>query len=321
MKNLMNAGLMMMAISISGCATSPAKASGGKGRVIEFKSGTEGFDTRTFFYEGENEVIAFDAQFTPELAKASLKHLRTFTNKPVSWLVVTHPNPDKYNGASVFKAEGAKVIASQATAAAIPGVHAYKEYYFVEMAKMFKKGQYPQPAPVDQTFSGKMDLVLRGGEKIELRELSQPGVSQTQTVAYIPNVGALFVGDLIHHKAHAWLEGGIVNGKPTPTLAGWVRDLQELTIVYPARTTVYGGRGLQTDLKTGVIAQIQYLVKAEQLIRSEIQRLGPQSKEFLGANAPAMYKSLSAKFATAFPDYEYPYMIEYSAYGVVQRFL
>ncbi len=126
MKNLINTSIAMMAISLSGCSTIPAKAEAHQGRISEFKSGPNGFDTRTFFYEGQNEVIAFDSQFTPELAKQSIEHLRKFTNKPITWLVITHPNPDKFNGASVFKAEGARILSSQATANSIPGVHAYK---------------------------------------------------------------------------------------------------------------------------------------------------------------------------------------------------
>lgn len=309
MKTLFSTTIAMMAISLSGCTTPAARAEEFKGRVIEFKSGPEGFDTRTFFYEGAQEVIAFDAQFTPELAKKSIAHLRTFTEKPITWLVITHPNPDKFNGASVFKAEGAKIISSAATAADIPGVHAYKEYFFVEMAKMFKQGEYPQPVAVDETFDGETEIVLRGGERISLKELSQAGVSSTQTVAHVPSVKALMVGDLVHHKAHAWLEGGIVGGKPTPTLDGWIRDLKELAKMFPADTQVYGGRGVTVDLKTGVAEQISYLQKAQRLVRQYV----------LGRSAQEMdYKALSGIFAKEFPDYDLAYMIEYGAYGLVQ---
>jgi glyoxylase-like metal-dependent hydrolase (beta-lactamase superfamily II) len=309
MKKMMNMSLAMMAISAAGCAT--AKASQFKGRVIEFKSGPEGFDTRTYFYEGENEVVAFDSQFTPALAKQSIARLREVTQKPITWIVITHPNPDKFNGASVFKAEGAKVLSSASTAQAIPGVHAYKEYFFVEIAKMFKKGEYPQPIPVDQTFSGQTDLVLKGGERIQLRELSQPGVSSTQTVAYIPSIGALFTGDLVHNQAHAWLEGGIVNGKPVPTIDGWIADLKEMAELYPAETTVYGGRGIQADLKTSVANQTKYLHAAVQLIDAQVK-----GTDFTAPNA---YKNLAAQFQARFPGYELPYMIEYGAYGLVQN--
>ncbi|MGZ3769568.1 MAG: MBL fold metallo-hydrolase [Bdellovibrio sp.] len=318
MKSLVSVSIAMMAISTTGCAT-PARIPASKGRIIEFKSDSSGFDTRTFFYEGENEVIAFDAQFTPELAKQSIKLLRKYTNKPISWLVITHPNPDKFNGASVFKDEGAKVISSKNTAEAIPGVHAYKEYFFVEMAKMFKKGEYPQPTNIDQVFSGKMDLVLRGGERVELRELSEPGVSSTQTVAYVESAEALFVGDLVHHKAHAWLEGGIINGKPTPTIDGWISDLEEISSLYPSQTNVYGGRGVTVDLNTAVKDQIDYLHSAVQIVDAQLQSMGNNAEEFNGPNSNLQYKNLAQRFQKEFPEYALPYMIEYGAYGLVQR--
>lgn len=319
MKSLKSMNIVMMAISISGCGTAPAKAASEAGRIIEFKSGMEGFDTRTLFYEGENEVVAFDAQFTPALAEQSIQYLRKFTKKPITWLVITHPNPDKFNGASVFKAQGAKILSSSATAKAIPEVHAYKEYYFVEIAKMFQKGQYPQPVAVDQTFEEKMDLVLRGGERIELRELSAPGVSSTQTIAYIRSVNSLVVGDLVHHKAHAWLEGGIVNGKPAPTIDGWISDLRELASLYPAEAKVYGGRGLTVELRPGVDEQIAYLEKARALVQDFLQSLGAKAQELNGPNAGALYKDLAGKFQQEFPGYELSYMIEYGAYGLVQN--
>ena len=81
---------------------------------------------------------------------------------------------------------------------------------------------------------------IRAG-KVELKVLENSAVSSTQTVAYIPEQRALIVGDLVHSKTHAWLEGGIVNGKPQPALVEWQKALDEL-LAYP-KTTVYGGRG------------------------------------------------------------------------------
>lgn len=307
--------LALIAIT-TGCsaAATHTNASTFTPRVISYQSDANGFDTRTFFVEGEQEVVAIDAQFTPELAKKSIAHLRTFTDKPITWLVITHPNPDKFNGASVFRDLGARILSSAATAAAIPGVHAYKEYFFVEMAKMFPKGTYPQPVPVDQTFNGKMDLVLRGGERLQLQELTSPGVSSTQTVVSVPSANALFVGDLVHFQAHAWLEGGIVNGKPVPTLEGWKKDLHEIADSYPASTIVYGGRGEPVRLDLGVREQIRYLDRAEKLVRAALARTADKS---VLDGAGAWYKELSERFAKEFPGYQLPYMIEYGAYGLV----
>ncbi len=317
MNKLVSFGLATLAVSISACTTT-AKPPKTSGRVIEYKSDSNGFDTKTFFYEGENEVIAFDSQFTPELAKASIEHLRKHTNKPISWLVITHPNPDKFNGASAFKAIGAKILASKSTADAIPEVHGYKQYYFVEMAKMFTKEQYPQPTAVDQTFSKEMALVLKGGERIELFELSQPGVSSTQTVAYIDRANALFVGDLVHNEAHAWLEGGIVKGKPTPTIDGWIAGLNELRKLFRPDALVYGGRGKVMDLESSVSHQIDYLTRAKLLVTDEIDLLGESASDFNGPKSGMLYKMLAERFRKSFPTYELPYMIEYGAYGLVQ---
>ena len=79
--------------------------------------------------------MAFDAQFTPDPAEPAIASLRAQTDNPITYLVITHPNPDKFNGAPAFQAEGAEVIASKATADAIPGVHAYKKAGFVGIAR------------------------------------------------------------------------------------------------------------------------------------------------------------------------------------------
>ncbi len=309
-----NLSLIMMAVSLIGCASARTTANTFRGRIIEFKSGAEGFDTRTFFYEGEKDVVAFDSQFTGELARQSIEHLRKFTSKPISWLVITHPNPDKFNGASVFKSMGARIMASNSTVQAMPEVHSYKEYFFVNIAKMFKKEDYPSLTSVDETFEGQTEIVLRGGEKIQLRELSHPGVSSTQSVAYIPSVQALIVGDLIHHRAHAWLEGGIVNGKAKPTIQKWIWALQELVTLYPAETNVFGGRGVNADLKTAASAQINYLNEARALVKSEIKA----AKKMKESELKELYKKLTKKFQARFPEYDLAYMIEYSIYGLVQ---
>ncbi|MCE2970238.1 MAG: MBL fold metallo-hydrolase, partial [Burkholderiales bacterium] len=124
--------------------------------------------------------------------------------------------PDKFNGLSVLHALGAESIGSQATAAAMPGVHAYKKYFWVNMAKAFTDETYPKFEPLKTTFSGQKTIRLKSGETLTLIELKNPGVSSTQTVLRIDSTGDLIVGDLVQHGAHLWLEGGIVDGKPRP---------------------------------------------------------------------------------------------------------
>lgn len=308
MKNLAKVSILFgLASSVSCAAHSQKKEIGMQNKLIEFTSDSSGFNTNSQFYIGENGVIAFDAQFTAKLAEQAIAKLRSVTDKPILFVVITHPNPDKFNGASVFQAMGAKVVASQATALAMPGTHAYKKAFFIG-AKMFDEATYPALPNVDETFIG--DTVLNAGpnDNVLLKELSSPGVSSTQTVAFIPSQKALVVGDLVHHGVHAWLEGGIVNGHATPTLKGWKIDLAEMQKAFPG-VTVYGGRGTPAPIDQAVREQTQYLSAAEQLTSEFIQ----DAKK--SATSPD-YAALQKKFETAFPNLGLSYLIQYGAYGL-----
>lgn len=290
-----------------------------KNKMYTYTSDANGFDTNNFFYDNGEEVVVFDTQFTSEIATKAIEYIKSKTQNPITYVVITHPNPDKFNAISTYTKEGAKIIASSATVSAMQGVHAYKKYYFVNIAKMFTDENYPAMNGVDIVFDKSYDLELKNGEKISLKELGNPGVSSNQTVAYIPNAKALIVGDLVHYKAHAWLEGGIVNGKPTPTIEGWIKDLEEIDSTYTDRDTiVYGGRGESVKIQEAVSEEIKYLNKANSIVDEYINSLGANSKaELTGAKAQDHYNNIQAKFVEAFPDYKLPYMIGYSVYGLV----
>ena len=303
---------------VSAQDASPVTGSAG-GTLYTYDSGEAGFFTRSYFYDTGQEVIAFDAQFTPALAEAAIADLRTQTDSPLTHLVITHPNPDKFNGAPAFQAAGATVLASEASAAAIPGVHEYKQAAFVGMG-MFTAATYPHQAAIDQTFSGETTLELGAGQTVELVELREPGVSSTQTIAFIPELNALIVGDLVHHGMHAWLEGGIVEGQATPTLAGWIADLRELEQRFAGdpEPTVYGGRGEPAPLSVAVAEQIAYLERADQIVTDYVAGLSDaQRAELRGPEAGTHYAAIQQQLAAAYPAYAFPDMISFSVYGLV----
>jgi glyoxylase-like metal-dependent hydrolase (beta-lactamase superfamily II) len=288
-----------------------------RGSLSTFDSGETGFFTRTYFYDTGQEAVAFDAQFTPALAEAAIADFRTHSDSPLRALVLTHPNPDKFNGASAFQADGATVIASEATTNAMPDVHAYKQAYFVSTG-MFTEETYPAQAHVDESFSDTLTLHLGEGQTVELTQLGQPGVSSTQTVAYLSELNALIVGDLVHHKMHAWLEGGIIDGQATPAIEGWIADLRELETRYGAlEPTVYGGRGEPAPLSEAVTAQIAYLTRADQIVSNYVAGLGDRATALDGAEASEHYAAIQREMERAYPDYAFPDMIGFSVYGLV----
>lgn len=315
MKTLFMAALLFTSsFSLSSCTTFQQETF--QGRIHTFKSDGQGFDTQTYFYESSEEVIAFDSQFTPELARQSINYLRRFTKKPISHLVITHPNPDKFNGASEFKKEGAIIVASEATQQALEGVHQYKKYYFVEIAKMFSNENYPTLTKVDETFQTDLTIRLSNGEQILLKEYEQKGVSSNQTIAILPREQGLVVGDLIHHKAHAWLEGGIQNGVASPDIASWVSLIETIKDEFPNELLVYAGRGELGQLGEVVAAQKNYLVVAEQKVQEYLDQLTDPSV-VTGDQANAHYQNISDLISSSFPDYQLNYMINYGVYGLV----
>ena len=314
-------GIVTLLAASWGCALSnlesPSTSLSNAEKIYVYESDSNGFNTKTVFYDNGQEVVAVDAQFTPELAEKSLAFLREKTTSPLTYLIITHPNPDKFNGISVFQQNGAKVVASRETVKAMPGVHSYKKYYFVNIAKMFTEETYPSLGTVDLTFEGKFDLVLKNQKKISLIELNKPGVSSSQTVASIASANALIVGDLVHHKAHAWLEGGIVSGKPTPTISSWIQSLENLSLAFGRENPiVFGGRGDAVALNIALPEQIAYLKSADKTVETYVKNLGDRRIELSGPNAAGHFEKIQKELETQFPNYSLSYMILYGVYGL-----
>src|SRR3981081_485443 len=62
---------------------------------------------------GDDGCIVFDAQATPALASKVIERVRTVTDKPIKYVVLSHYHAVRVLGASAFKAES--IIASQET--------------------------------------------------------------------------------------------------------------------------------------------------------------------------------------------------------------
>lgn len=286
------------------------------GTLHTFTSDANGFSTHSVWYDDGKEVTVVDAQFTPGYAEQLIANIRKQTKSPITRIIVTHPNPDKFNGLASFHAAGVQSIASKATASAIPGVDAYKRYYWVKLAKAFTDETYPKVEPVKTTFQGTLKIKLKSGETLSLIELKNAGVSSTQTVVRVDKTGDLIVGDLVHDKNHAWLEGGIVDGKPTPDLAGWKAALKQLTTLGNGK--VYGGRGQFRNVSEVVPAQITYLDRVDSIVDNYIAELGERKAELSdAAKQQGHYAVIKGRVAKEFPDYAMADLVGYSVYGLV----
>lgn len=313
--------LSLLAIAQLIALTSSAALAGTLG---VYTSDSKGFDTHTFYYDDGKEVTLIDTQFVPNLTEAMVNEVKSKTNSPITRVIVTHPNPDKFNGLPYLHKLGVESITSEGVAREMPAVHAYKENFWVNTAKAFKPGTYPAFENVKTTFKGKTTIHLKSGETLSLFELANPGVANKQVVVRIDDTGDLIVGDLVHTNAHLWLEGGLMQGKPHADLRRWaaaVGELPRLSADKPA-ARVYGGRGEFVPVNAAVKEEQRYLARAEKLVKTYIAELGPKKSELHDpTKAPLHYKELEHRFAAAFPDYKLSYMVGYSVYGLVDSLM
>ncbi len=303
-------------------AASAALASAGAlaGTLGTFTSDAKGFDTHTYFYDDGKEVTLIDTQFVPALTAAMVEQVRRATASPITRVIVTHANPDKFNGLPYLHKLGVESITSAAVAAEMPLVHAYKENFWVNVAGAFKPGTYPAFENAASTFGKSSTIRLKSGETLTLFELANPGVAMHQVVVRIDGTGDLIVGDLVHSKAHLWLEGGLVRGKPHADLKRWSDAVAELPALSAGKpgAKVYGGRGQALAVADAVREQQRYLAQAQSLVVGYLDELGARKAELRDpARSGAHYKELERRFASAFPDYKLSYMTGYSIYGLL----
>jgi glyoxylase-like metal-dependent hydrolase (beta-lactamase superfamily II) len=281
-------------------------------------SSPEGFSTNSVWIDDGREVTVIDTQFTPQLAEALLADIAGKTRSPVRRVIVTHPNPDKFNALSVFHGAGAQSIASRETVARMAGVHAYKQYYWVTIAKTFTADGYPRLELPRTTFDQTLTVPLSNGDSLTLRTLPAAGVSATQTVVRIDSTGDLVVGDLVANRTHAWLEGAVDSGKPVFDLAGWQADLQALLPLAEGKPAarLFAGRGPALPVAQAVREQQAYLVAADAAIARQEAALGSDRSALTDpARQGLIVQAVRGELVRAFPGHAMPDLVSYSLYG------
>ena len=78
---------------------------------------TAGGDPNTGIVEGSDCCMVIDAQATPQLASKVIERVRSVTDKPIAYVVLSHYHAVRVLGASAFKAR--EIIASDACRAMI----------------------------------------------------------------------------------------------------------------------------------------------------------------------------------------------------------
>ncbi|MBK7832927.1 MAG: MBL fold metallo-hydrolase [Gemmatimonadetes bacterium] len=116
------------------------------------------FEPNNLFIIGERDVIIVDAQFSLASTRATLAALRRLTNKPVRYVINTHPHDDHITGNQVYRDAfpGVEFIAHRATRDTMVTAGAAKRADFVQslpgtigfFRRLLASGKGPAGAPI-----------------------------------------------------------------------------------------------------------------------------------------------------------------------------
>jgi glyoxylase-like metal-dependent hydrolase (beta-lactamase superfamily II) len=156
-------------------------------------------DPNTAVIVGEDGCLVFDAQATPGLAKSVIERVRTVTDKPIKYVVLSHYHAVRVLGASAYQAQN--VIASRETYRLIEerGQQDWDSEYG-RFPRLFSDAEsIPGLTWPTLTFEGEMSLFL-GKREVRLMQLGA-GHTSGDIVAWVPDAEVMFSGDLVEYHS------------------------------------------------------------------------------------------------------------------------
>jgi glyoxylase-like metal-dependent hydrolase (beta-lactamase superfamily II) len=203
-------------------------------------------DPNTGVIVGDDAVMVVDTQATPVMAQDVIRHIRTVTDKPIKYVVLSHYHAVRVLGASGYAPE--HIIASRDT------------YDLIvergEADKASEIGRFPrlfrnvESVPTGMTwptitFSGQMSIWL-GQLEVQLLQVGR-GHTKGDTIAWLPEQKILFSGDLVEFDATPYAGDAYFQD--------WPQTLDKLAAMKPR--ALVPGRGAALTTPEQVAAGLQ----------------------------------------------------------------
>ena len=158
---------------------------------------------------GDQYIMVSDATATPAMAQDLIAKIRTVSDKPIKYVLLTHYHAVRVLGASAYLAEGAsEIIASRGTHDLIVERGAQDMQSEMERFPRLFRGADSVPGLTWPTMvigdgtpgrQGSLTVDL-GGVKVEIWHPG-PGHTKGDTIAWVEAEGVLFSGDLVEYEA------------------------------------------------------------------------------------------------------------------------
>ncbi|WP_427306366.1 MBL fold metallo-hydrolase [Cupriavidus sp. H39] len=196
---------------------------------------------------GDDGVLIVDTTATPAMAQDLIARIRTVTDKPIKYVVLSHYHAVRVLGASAYFAEGAQqIIASRGTYEMIVERGEADMKSEIERFPRLFAGVETVPGLTWPTLVFDKEITLFLG-KLEVR-IAHLGSGHTKgdTVVWLPQQKVLFSGDLVEYDAACYCGDA--------QLAEWPATLDALQALNPEKLVPGRGPALTTpdDVKKGI---------------------------------------------------------------------
>ena len=188
---------------------------------------------------GEDSVMVIEAQATPRMAKDVIAKIRSVTDKPIKYLVLTHYHAVRVLGASEYHAD--EIIMSQKTNEMVEerGKQDWASE-FERFPRLFR-GHESIPGLTHPTmiFEDKLTVDL-GNKKVEIMHVGE-GHTRGDSIVWAPNEKVMFAGDLVEYGATPYCGDA--------QLKNWPLTLQKLSDFKPKALVPGRGDALKNEIE------------------------------------------------------------------------
>jgi glyoxylase-like metal-dependent hydrolase (beta-lactamase superfamily II) len=188
---------------------------------------------------GDNAALVVDTTATPVMAQHLIRHIRSVTDKPIKYVVLSHYHAVRVLGASAYFAEGAQeVIASRGTYELIAERGAQDMQSEIERFPRLFDAVDSVPGLTWPSMVFERDLTLFLGKlEVQIRHVGM-GHTKGDTIVWLPREKVLFSGDLVEYGAAAYAGDA--------QLAHWPQTLEALRALGPEKLVPGRGPALRT---------------------------------------------------------------------------
>lgn len=149
------------------------------------------------FVAFKDYIFVMEAPGNDNVSRQAIEQIRkTFPDKPIRYVAVTHHHDDHAGGIRTYIAEGATLIAA-------PGEKAFfervaKSKFTIDPDSLTRN---PQPLKVE-TITGDKRVLTDGATTVEILDIGSGPHTEEMLVAYLPNEKIVFQGDLVNRPAN-----------------------------------------------------------------------------------------------------------------------